>query len=63
MPEAQVVETRMAQPVHLTLTKNAKAQHQWEISIHAETTEKVLEQTLELDEALTEKFKGEASEK
>ena len=45
-----------AQPVHITLTRNAKGTYQWEISIHAETVEKTLEQIDETEAELKAKY-------
>ncbi|MGP8056806.1 MAG: hypothetical protein ACLP9K_04300 [Nitrososphaerales archaeon] len=45
-----------AQPVHVTLTRNAKGTYQWEISVHAETVEKTLEQVNQVDKELDEKY-------
>ena len=36
------------QPVHLTVTKNTKGRT-WEISVHSETPEKVLEAVRQID--------------
>jgi hypothetical protein len=49
---------RMAQPYHITLTKNAKGVYQWEISVHEETPEKVFETVQGLDAKLRVEYGG-----
>ena len=46
------------EPVHVTLTRNAKGSYSWEISVHAETTEKALAQVGTIDESLKGKYGG-----
>ncbi len=49
-PEEQIVTQRMAEPVHITLTRNAKGDIQWEVSIHGPTTKEAVDNTLEMAE-------------
>ena len=52
--------TVMAQPAQIELSTNAKGQHQWTIKLYGESMDAdLLKQVLQIDEALSEKFKSE----
>ena len=60
--EPTVTIQKLAEPVHLTITRNAKGKVQYEISIHGADTAKVEHDTAELEFWVQEKFKGQLAE-
>ena len=60
MPATEKTVTVMAQPAQIELSTNAKGQHQWTIKLYGESMDAdLLNQVLQIDEALSEKFKSE----
>ena len=60
MPATEKTVTVMAQPAQIELSTNAKGQHQWTIKLYGESMDDgLLKQVLQIDEALSEKFKSE----
>ena len=60
MPATEKTVTVMAQPAQIELSTNAKGQHQWTIKLYGESMDNdLLKQVLQIDEALSEKFKSE----
>ena len=60
MPATERTVTVMAQPAQIELSTNAKGQHQWTIKLYGESMDAdLLKQVLQIDEALSEKFKSE----
>ena len=59
MVEEQTVTTKIAEPIHLTTTRNAKGKIQYEISIHAATVQEVAAKTEELEMLVKAQHKGE----
>lgn len=60
--EPQKVISQIAQPYHVTLTKNAKGQYQWEISVHELTPELVLNAVNGLDDELRKRYNANGAE-
>jgi hypothetical protein len=58
MSEDQKVVTTIAEPVHITLTKNTKG-YQWEISVHEKNLESALTTVDIADAELKHKYGGE----
>ena len=65
MPATEVREINVvSQPASIELGTNAKGQHQWTIKLYGESMDAdLLNQVLQIDEALSEKFKSERDEK
>ena len=60
LPATEKTVTIMAQPAQIELSTNAKGQHQWTIKLYGESMDAdLLNQVLQIDEALSEKFKSE----
>ena len=60
MPATEKTVTIMAQPAQIELSTNAKGQHQWTIKLYGESMDDgLLKQVLQIDEALSEKYKSE----
>ena len=60
LPATEKTVTIMAQPAQIELSTNAKGQHQWTIKLYGESMDDdLLKQVLQIDEALSEKFKSE----
>ena len=60
LPATEKTVTVMAQPAQIELSTNAKGQHQWTIKLYGESMDAdLLNQVLQIDEALSEKFKSE----
>ncbi len=57
----QITTTKMAEPVHLIVTRNAKGEYQYEISIHAATVDEVLAQTKAIDDQVKAMYRGQLS--
>ena len=49
---------KLAEPVHLTITRNAKGKVQYEISIHGPDEATVEHQTAELEDWVHRKYEG-----
>lgn len=60
MSEPIINIQKLAEPFHITLTKNTKG-YQWEVSVHSETGEQALEQVQKLEAELKAKYGGETS--
>lgn len=57
IPESiQRTISEMKQPVHITITKNAKGDYQWEISIHETDVDTAYIESTKLDALLTTHF-------
>ena len=60
LPEEQVVTQHMGEPVHITITRNAKGDIQWEVSLHAPTTQAAVDNAIALSflavDKLNERF-------
>lgn len=55
--------TRVAQPYHVTVAKNAKGAYQWEVSIYSETADDVLAGVEYVEKELKARYgKSEGSE-
>ena len=60
LPATEKTISVMAQPAQIELSTNAKGQHQWTIKLYGESMDDdLLKQVLQIDEALSEKFKSE----
>jgi hypothetical protein len=60
MPATEKTVTVMAQPAQIELSTNAKGQHQWTIKLYGESMDAgLLKQVLQIDEALSEKYRSE----
>ena len=60
LPATEKTVTVMAQPAQIELSTNAKGQHQWTIKLYGESMDAdLLKQVLQIDEALSEKYKSE----
>ena len=61
MPATEVREINVvSQPASIELGTNAKGQHQWTIKLYGESMDDgLLKQVLQIDEALSEKYKSE----
>ena len=60
MPAIEKTVTVMAQPAQIELSTNAKGQHQWTIKLYGESMDDdLLKQVLQIDGALSEKYKSE----
>ena len=60
LPATEKTVTIMAQPAQIELSTNAKGQHQWSIKLYGESMDAdLLKQVLQIDEALSEKYKSE----
>ena len=60
LPATEKTVTVMAQPALIELSTNAKGQHQWTIKLYGESMDDgLLKQVLQIDEALSEKYKSE----
>ena len=60
LPATEKTVTVMAQPAQIELSTNAKGQHQWTIKLYGESMDNdLLNQVLQIDETLSEKFKSE----
>ena len=60
LPATEKTITVMAQPAQIELSTNAKGQHQWTIKLYGESMDAdLLKRVLQIDEALSEKFKSE----
>ena len=60
LPATEKTVTIMAQPAQIELSTNAKGQHQWTIKLYGESMDDgLLKQVLQIDEALSEKYKSE----
>lgn len=60
LPATEKTISVMAQPAQIELSTNAKGQHQWTIKLYGESMDDdLLKQVLQVDEALSEKFKSE----
>ena len=60
MPEDTI--QKLAEPVHLTITRNAKGKVQFEISIHSADTSKVEHDTAELEDWVQKKYEGQLAD-
>ena len=59
-PATEKTISVMSQPAQIELSTNAKGQHQWTIKLYGESMDAdLLKQVLQIDEALSEKFKSE----
>ena len=60
LPATEKTISVMSQPAQIELSTNAKGQHQWTIKLYGESMDDdLLKQVLQIDEALSEKFKSE----
>ena len=60
LPATEKTISVMAQPAQIELSTNAKGQHQWTIKLYGESMDDdLLKQVLQIDEALSEKYKSE----
>ena len=60
LPATEKTVTIMAQPAQIELSTNAKGQHQWTIKLYGESMDDgLLKQVLQIDEALSEKYRSE----
>jgi hypothetical protein len=59
---AQLILNKLAEPVHITLTKNTKG-YGWEVSVHAETIIQAMALVEEADKALSAKYSSGGGEK
>ena len=60
LPATEKTISVMSQPAQIELSTNAKGQHQWTIKLYGESMDAdLLNQVLQIDEALSEKFKSE----
>ena len=60
LPATEKTISVMSQPAQIELSTNAKGQHQWTIKLYGESMDAdLLNQVLQIDETLTEKFKNE----
>ena len=57
--DEQQITTRMAEPVHLTISRSAKGKIQYEISIHAATVDDTAWQVFELENRVKAQYKGQ----
>jgi hypothetical protein len=57
VPTQRIINS-FEQPIHITLTKNAKGSYQWEISVHAPTLKEAIDQIKEADSILTNQYGG-----
>jgi len=55
-PNEQVVTQHMAEPVHITVTRNAKFDIQFEVSIHGATVEETLRDVNLAEQALSKMY-------
>jgi|GEM_PF-1292629 arginine decarboxylase-like protein len=54
--------TRVAQPYHVTVTKNAKGSYQWEVSIYSETADDVLASVEYVEKELRARYGSQGGE-
>ena len=60
MPAKEKTISVMSQPAQIELSTNAKGQHQWTIKLYGESMDDdLLKQVLQIDEALSERFRNE----
>ena len=60
LPATEKTISVMSQPAQIELSTNAKGQHQWTIKLYGESMDAdLLNQVLQIDETLSEKFKSE----
>ena len=60
LPATEKTISVMSQPAQIELSTNSKGQHQWTIKLYGESMDvDLLKQVLQIDEALSEKFKSE----
>ena len=60
LPATEKTISVMAQPAQIELSTNAKGQHQWTVKLYGESMDDdLLKQVLQIDEALSEKYKSE----
>ena len=60
LPATEKTISVMAQPAQIELSTNAKGQHQWTIKLYGESMDDdLLKQVLQIDEALSEKYRSE----
>ena len=60
MPATEKTISVMSQPAQIELSTNAKGQHQWTIKLYGESMDDgLLKQVLQIDEALSERFRNE----
>ena len=60
LPATEKTISVMSQPAQIELSTNAKGQHQWSIKLYGESMDAdLLNQVLQIDETLSEKFKSE----
>ena len=60
LPATEKTISVMSQPAQIELSTNAKGQHQWTIKLYGESMDNdLLKQVLQIDEALSEKFRNE----
>ena len=57
--EETIQITTMAEPVHITVTRNAKGRYQYEISVHTKTADEAFDIGVELDARLKKHFEGQ----
>jgi len=48
--------TRVAQPYHVTVTKNAKGSYQWEVSVYSETADDALASVEHVEKGLRARY-------
>ena len=64
LPATEKTISVMSQPAQIELSTNAKGQHQWTIKLYGESMDNdLLKQVLQIDEALSEKFRNERDAK
>lgn len=54
--EEQIVTSHIAEPCHITVTRNAKGDIQFEVSIHGVDVADTLRMVLEAEAALSERY-------
>ena len=60
LPATEKTISVMSQPAQIELSTNAKGQHQWTIKLYGESMDAgLLKQVLQIDEALSEKYRSE----
>ena len=60
LPATEKTISVMSQPAQIELSTNAKGQHQWTIKLYGESMDDdLLKQVLQIDEALSERFRNE----
>ncbi len=59
MTEESVVVQKIAEPLHLTITRNAKGKYQYEISVHTPDGDAAFDVGFRLDERGRAKLQGQ----